>query len=81
MQFTSSGSGSHSLFLIHTDAFGPVEMNPEGQMYVMNCPSIMGISDSLSTIITRSCIRSDCVDGSSQVTACRTLYTYAYYNI
>ena len=61
MQSTSPGSGSHSLFLLHTDAFGPVKMNPEGQVYVMNCPSIMGMSDSLSMIITRSC--SDCVDG------------------
>jgi hypothetical protein len=61
MQFTSPGSGSHSLFPVHTDVFGPVRINPDGQVYAMDCPSILGMSDSLSEIITGSF--SDCVDG------------------
>ena len=43
MQSTSPGSGSHSLFPVHTDAFGPVSVNPGGHVYVMNCPSIGGL--------------------------------------
>ena len=42
MQSTCPGSGSHSLFPVHTDAFGPVSINPGGHVYVMNCPSTNG---------------------------------------
>ena len=55
LQSTSLGSGSHSLFPVHTDAFGPVRMNPGGQEYVMDCPSVLELSDSLTTT-TRSCV-------------------------
>ena len=44
MQSTCPGSGSHSLFPVHTDMFGPVSVNPVGHVYVMNCPSIGGLS-------------------------------------
>jgi hypothetical protein len=36
-------------------------MNPGGHVYATNCPSILGMSDSLSVIITG--LGSDCVGG------------------
>ena len=44
MQSTCPGSGFHSPFPVHTDTFGPVSINPGEQVYVMNCPSIGGLS-------------------------------------
>ena len=44
MHATCPGSGSHSLFPIHTDVLGPIRINPGGHVYVMNCPSIGGLS-------------------------------------
>ena len=61
MQSTSPGSGSLSLFLIHTYAFGPVSTNLGGHVYVMNCPSIRGLSDPV-TITTGPC--NNCIGGS-----------------
>ena len=66
MQSTCPGSGSHSPFPVHTDAFGPVRMNPGGQVYVMDCPSIVGVLDSVTMMTPRSC--NNCV-GGSQATA------------
>jgi hypothetical protein len=60
MQSTSPGSGSHTPFSVHTDALGPVWMNPDGQVYDKYCPSNLGTSDSV-TMTTGSF--SDCVDG------------------
>ena len=50
MHSTSPGSGSHSLFPVHMDAFGPVSTNPGGHVYVMNCPSTRGLSDAVTTL-------------------------------
>ena len=61
MQSTCPGSGSNSLFPVHTDALGPVRMNPGGQVYVMDCPSVsLGMSDPV-TMTTG--LRNNGVDG------------------
>ena len=60
MQSTCPGSGSYSPFPVHTDALGPVRINPDGQEYVMDCPSVLGMSDPV-TMTTGS--HTDCVDG------------------
>ena len=62
MQSTCPGSGSHSPFLVHIDAFGPVRMNPGGQVYVTDCPSVVGVADFVTMTTPRSC--NNCVGGS-----------------
>ena len=52
MQAACPGSGSHSPLPIHTDAFGPVRMNPGRQEYMIDCPSVLGMSDSSSMFTT-----------------------------
>ena len=61
MQSTSPGSGSHSPFPIHTEVFVPFSINPGGHVYVMDCPSIGGLSSDPATTITGGC--NDCEGG------------------
>ena len=64
----------HYLFLIHTDAFGPVSTNLGGHVYVMNCPLIRGLSGPMTTTIGRC---NNCVGGSqATVNVCMHVYYY-----
>ena len=73
MHSTCPGSGSHFLFPVHTDEFGPVRINPDGQVYVMNCPSIGGLAGPVTTIAFPY---NSCIGRESQVTAI-LLHVYA----